>query len=55
MMDYDNEFFFKRLKKLEDNGVCLNCIKCTKKNCDSNRYIKNQKLYKEVTGDKYNS
>ena len=42
------------IKKLLSNNVCLNCMKCTKKNCYNDRYKQNQKLYKQITGTEYN-
>ena len=44
----------QHIKKLLDNNVCLNCMKCTKKNCTSNKYLKNKILYKQLTGENYN-
>lgn len=44
----------KHIKKLLDNNVCLACMKCNKKNCIDNTYIKNRTLYKKLTGENYN-
>lgn len=44
----------KRLQNLLNNEVCFNCVKCTAKNCISNKWRENQKLYKKLTGDDYN-
>lgn len=44
----------QHIMKLLNSGVCLNCLKCTKQNCFSNKYKTNQKLYKSITGQSYN-
>ena len=55
--DYANEHKGREnnwIHYLTDNKVCLNCMKCNKRNCTSNKYKGNLVLYKRLTGTDYN-